>query len=515
MGCLLGIDIGTGGARALIIDEAGAVRASAASEYPLSIPRPLWAEQDPRDWWNGVRACVPEACAKAGVNGEDIAAIGLSGQMHGAVFLDPADEVIRPAILWCDQRTAAECREITERAGRETVERVTLNPVLTGFQAPKIVWLRNNEPDAFARVRRVLLPKDYIRLLLTGAYATEVSDASGTSLLNVRERKWSPEMATAAFVEENWLPECFESVEVSGHVSARAADALGLKPGTPVVGGGGDQAAGGIGSGIVKPGLVSSSLGTSGVVFAFADSPFVDDKLRTHTFCHSVPGKWHVMGVVISAGGALRWYRDTFCDEEKRLAEEQGIDPYELITASAGNIAPGADGLFFLPYLSGERTPYPDPYARGVFFGATLKHTRAHFARAVLEGVGFALADSFGLMQGMGIDATEVRVMGGGARSAVWKQILADITGRPHVTLNVDEGPAYGAALLAGVSQGVWSSIEEACSAALVPGQPVSPNPSDHSAYRSLHEFYTSLYTSLKDRFEALGDLQIEASVND
>jgi xylulokinase len=387
--------------------------------------------------------------------------------------------------------------------------------VLTGFQAPKIVWLRNNEPDAFARVRRVLLPKDYIRLLLTGAYATEVSDASGTSLLNVRERKWSPEMATAAFVEENWLPECFESVEVSGHVSARAADALGLKPGTPVVGGGGDQAAGGIGSGIVKPGLVSSSLGTSGVVFAFADSPFVDDKLRTHTFCHSVPGKWHVMGVVISAGGALRWYRDTFCDEEKRLAEEQGIDPYELITASAGNIAPGADGLFFLPYLSGERTPYPDPYARGVFFGATLKHTRAHFARAVLEGVGFALADSFGLMQGMGIDATEVRVMGGGARSAVWKQILADITGRPHVTLNVDEGPAYGAALLAGVSQGVWSSIEEACSAALVPGQPVSPNPSDHSAYRSLHEFYTSLYTSLKDRFEALGDLQIEASVND
>ena len=507
MGCLLGIDIGTGGARALIIDEAGAVRASAASEYPLSIPRPLWAEQDPRDWWNGVRACVPEACAKAGVNGEDIAAIGLSGQMHGAVFLDPADEVIRPAILWCDQRTAAECREITERAGRETVERVTLNPVLTGFQAPKIVWLRNNEPDAFARVRRVLLPKDYIRLLLTGAYATEVSDASGTSLLNVRERKWSPEMAAAAFVEENWLPECFESVEVSGHLSAQAADALGLRAGTPVVGGGGDQAAGGLGSGIVKPGLVSSSLGTSGVVFAFAGSPFVDDKLRTHTFCHAVSGKWHVMGVVLSAGGSLRWYRDTFCEDEKRAAAERGVDPYELITASAKDIPPGADGLFFLPYLSGERTPYPDPCARGVFFGATLKHTKAHFARAVLEGVGFAMADSFSIMRGMGIDATQARVMGGGARSTVWTQILADITGCPHVTLNVDEGPAYGVALLAGVSQGVWGSIEEACSAALVPVRTVSPDAAASGAYQGLHEFYTSLYGSLKERFAALNDI--------
>lgn len=514
MGYFLGIDIGTGGARALVIDESGAVRGSATAEYPLSIPRPLWAEQNPADWWDGVCSCVPSACQKAGISGTDIAAVGLSGQMHGAVFLDAQDQVIRPSILWCDQRTAAECAEITARAGRETVERVTLNPVLTGFQAPKAVWLKNNEPEAFARVRKVLLPKDYIRLKLTGAYATEVSDASGTSLLNVVARKWSPEMASAAFVEERWLPECFESVEVSGRISAGAAEALGLAAGTPVVGGGGDQAAGGLGCGIVVPGLVSSSIGTSGVVFAFADSPFADQKLRTHTFCHAVPGKWHVMGVVLSAGGSLRWFRDTFCEEEKRAAAQRGVDPYDLITASAADIPPGADGLFFLPYLSGERTPYPDPSARGVFFGATLKHTKAHFARAVLEGVGFALADSFEILRAMGVEATQVRAMGGGARSDVWRQMLADITGRPHVTLNVDEGPAYGVALLAGVSQGVWSSIEEACSATIRPASMVEPDRARSQRYQELHSFYISLYASLKDRFADLASLSRETELD-
>ncbi|MEI6913536.1 MAG: xylulokinase [Armatimonadota bacterium] len=504
----LGIDIGTSGTRSLVIDGDGKCVGSAVAEYPLLTPKPLWAEQHPEDWWTAVVSSVPAACKKAGIDPKEIGGIGLSGQMHGAVFLDAQDQVIRPSILWCDQRTAKECAEITERAGRETVERITLNPVLTGFQAPKIVWLKNNEPDAFKRVRKVLLPKDYIRLKLTGSYATEVSDASGTSLLNVRERKWSPEMAAAAYVEEDWLPECFESVEVSGHVNREAADCLGLKEGMPVVGGGGDQAAGGLGSGIVETGLVSTSLGTSGVVFAYADQPFVDQKLRTHTFCHAVPGKWHVMGVVISAGGSLRWYRDTFCQQEKEQAQSQGVDAYDLMTAAADEVPLGSEGLFYLPYLSGERTPYPDPYARGVFFGATLAHSKAHFARAVLEGVSHALQDCFDLLNAMGVDASQVRAMGGGAKSAFWKQMLADMTGRTHVTLNVDEGPAYGVALLAGVSQGAWGSIQEACNATLKPVNPVEPDSAKTQAYKPLHQFYASLYDALKDRFAVLADLQ-------
>lgn len=507
MGFFLGIDIGTGGARALVIDEEGSVRGSATSDYPLLTPRPLWAEQNPEDWWSGVVRAVPAAFDEAGISGSDIGAIGLSGQMHGAVFLDGWGEVIRPSILWCDQRTAAECEEITTRAGSDVVESVTLNRVLTGFQAPKIVWLKNNEPEAFSRIRKVLLPKDYIRYRLTGAFATEVSDASGTSLLNVVERNWSPEMMAAAFVEESWLPECFESVVPSANLSREAAEMLGLRAGTPVVGGGGDQAAGGVGSGVVETGLVSSSLGTSGVVFAHADRPFVDPQLRTHTFCHAVPGKWHVMGVVISAGGSLRWYRDTFCELEKHEAAAQGIDPYELITSSAESIEPGCEGLFYLPYLSGERTPYPDPYARGVFFGATLAHTKAHFSRAVLEGVGFALKDSFDIMRGMGVDAAQVRAMGGGAKSAVWRKMLADILGRTHVTLNVEEGPAFGVALLAGVSQGAWTSVEEACRATLHPVLRDEADPGRTEQYARLHGFYSSLYAALKDRYSAAAEL--------
>lgn len=510
MSHFLGIDIGTGGARCLVIDGEGRVRGSATAEYPLSTPRPLWAEQEPEDWWQAVLRAAPESMRQAGVSGADIGAIGLSGQMHGAVFLDAAGQVIRPAILWCDQRTAAECEEITGRAGADQVARITLNPVLTGFQAPKIVWLKNNEPEAFSRVRKVLLPKDYIRYRLTGAFATEVSDASGTSLLNVRERCWSPEMMEASFVEPEWLPECFESVEPSAEVSPEAAERLGLRAGTPVVGGGGDQAAGGVGSGIVEPGLVSSSLGTSGVVFAYAEEPFVDPQMRTHTFCHAVPGKWHVMGVVLSAGGSLRWFRDTFCQDIRARAAEQGADPYDLMTAEAAAVPPGCQGLFFLPYLSGERTPYPDPYARGVFFGATLAHTRAHFTRAVLEGVGFALKDSFDILRSIGVDATEVRVMGGGARSRVWRRILADIVGRTHVTLNVDEGPAFGVALLAGVSQGAWSTVQEACRATLSTVEREEPGPEAAQRYAPMHAFYSSLYAALRERFAGLARLSDE-----
>lgn len=508
MSYFLGIDIGTGGARSLVIDEQGRLLGSASSEYPLLTPKPLWAEQHPQDWWQGVLRCLPDACRKAGISPSGISAVGLSGQMHGAVFLDEKDAVIRPAILWCDQRTADECDEITERAGAQAVHRITLNRVLTGFQAPKAVWLKNNEPEAHRRIRKLLLPKDYIRFKLTGAYATEVSDASGTSLLNVVERKWSPEMMEAAFVEESWLPECFESVEVSATVSREGAQATGLREGTPVVGGGGDQAAGGIGSGVVDTGLVSTSLGTSGVVFAYADKPFVDPLLRTHTFCHAVPGKWHAMGVVISAGGSLRWYRDTFCEEEKRLALQQNKDAYDLILQAAEDIAPGCEGLFYLPYLSGERTPYPDPFARGVFFGATLSHTRAHFSRAVLEGVSFALKDSFEILNSIGVDAQQVRVMGGGARSGFWRQLLADVVGRTHVTLNVEEGAAFGVALLAGVSQGAWSSVQEACSATLTTHQSCESDSTRTLAYKPLHRFYQSLYSAMKERFSALAELQ-------
>lgn len=509
MSYFLGIDIGTGGCRSLVINDAGVAIGSASSEYPLSTPRPLWAEQDPEDWWQGVLASVPAACGKAGIKPGAIKAIGLSGQMHGAVFLDASGNVVRPSILWCDQRTAAECTEITNRVGKDVVARITLNPVLTGFQAPKIVWLKNNEPGHFTRVRKVLLPKDYIRLKLTGTYATEVSDASGTSLFNVVERKWSPEMMAGVYVEGSWLPECFESVEVSSNISREAASLTGLKKGTPVVGGGGDQAAGGVGLGIVESGLVSSSLGTSGVVFAHVDKPLADPQLRTHTFCHAVPGKWHVMGVVISAGGSLRWYRDTFCEEEKVKAARDSQDPYDLMTEAAIKTPIGAEGLFWLPYLSGERTPYPDPYARGVFFGATLMHTKAHFTRAVLEGVGFAMKDSFDIMKTMGIDASQVRVFGGGAKSAVWRQMMADIIGRTHTTMNVEEGPAFGVALLAGVSQGAWGSIEEACRAALKPGKLSVPNGPSTQKYERLHEFYQSLYPALKDKFQALSGLAL------
>lgn len=512
MGLYLGIDIGTSGARALIIDESGSVKGSGSSEYPLSTPRPLWAEQDPEDWWQGVKQAFAIACNNAGVSASDVSAIGLSGQMHGAVVLDGNDRVIRPSILWCDQRTAAECAEITERAGESVVKEITLNPVLTGFQAPKVVWLKNNEPDNYARIKRLLLPKDYIRFRLSGAYATEVSDASGTSLLNIRKRSWSLEMLEAAMVEESWLPECFESVEASTEVSAKAASELGLKAGAPIVGGGGDQAAGGVGTGIVEEGLVSSSLGTSGVVFAHADEPFVDEKLRTHTFCHAVPGKWHTMGCVISAGGSLRWYRDTFCSEEKTASASSGRDAYDLMTETASAIPEGSEGLYFLPYLSGERTPYPDPNARGVFFGATLSHTKAHFTRAVLEGVGYGLLDSFSLMQKMGIKADQVRVFGGGAKSPMWTQLLTNLIGLRHVTLNVDEGPAFGVALLAAVSQGVWPTIQDACRATLKPAKSYEPDSEATARYHKRHLFYQSLYPALKDRYQQLADLESSLS---
>ncbi len=507
MSYLLGIDVGTSGTKAVLIAETGSVVARASLEYPLTSPRPLWSEQDPADWWTAVCGTTRLVLQQSGVEPREITGIGLSGQMHGAVFLDESNDVIRPCILWNDQRTEAECAWITERVGKERVVDLISNPVLTGFTAGKIVWLRNHEPENYARVRKVLLPKDYIRLRLTGEFATEVSDASGTALFNVRKRVWSAEMLDAIGIPEDWVPRATESPEISGRISEFAAGAAGLSPGTPVVGGGGDQAAGAVGNGIVESGIVSSTVGTSGVVFAYSDHPVVDPQLRLHTFCHAVPGAWHLMGVMLSAGGSLQWYRDTFCQPEKVVAGALGRDPYELICAEAARAPVGAEGLIFLPYLTGERSPHADPNARGVLFGLTRRTDRAQVARAVLEGVAYGLRDSFEVMEEMRVPIREVRASGGGSRSTLWRQIQADVTGHAHVTIDVDEGPALGAALLAGVGTGVYESVAEACRAAIRVQESTSPCTANHSAYRRFHRVYQSLYSNLRENFATIADI--------
>ena len=498
---LVGIDIGTSGTKTILMDETGEVRARATQEYPLYTPRPQWSEQDPADWWAATCATVQKVLQTAGIEAREIAGIGLSGQMHGSVFLDEAGEIIRPALLWNDQRTQAECDWITETVGREKIVELISNPVLTGFTAGKIVWLRNHEPQNYARVRHVLLPKDYIRYKLTGEFATEVSDASGTALFNVRKRQWADEMLGAIDIPRDWMPASHESQEISGRVSEAAAKATGLLAGTPVVGGGGDQAAGAVGNGIVETGIVSSVIGTSGVVFAFSDNPVVDPDLRLHTFCHSVPDKWHLMGVTLSAGGSLQWYRDAYCQPEKVVAGALGRDPYDLICAEADEVPAGAEGLLFLPYLSGERTPYPDANARGVLFGLTRRSDRAHVARAILEGVAYSLRDTFEIMKQMGVPIRQVRASGGGAKSKIWRQILSDVTGHAHATISVDEGPALGAALLAGVGAGIYGSVAEACKATVEVRFAADPCVTNHAAYDRFYKVYQNLYAHLKQDF--------------
>mgnify|MGYP005840266653 CR=1 FL=1 len=506
MDYLLGIDIGTSGTKALLINASadGEVVASATRTYPLYTPKPLWAEQEPEDWWQATIAAVADVIREAGVDSKDIKGVGLSGQMHGSVFLDEDNEVIRPAILWCDQRTQAECDWIMDTVGRDRVVDLISNPVLTGFTAGKIIWLRNNEPELYAQVRRVLLPKDYIRFRLTGEFATEVSDASGTALFNVRKRDWAYEMLDAIRIPREWMPRAYESPEVSGRVSAEAASVTGLVEGTAVVGGGGDQAAGAVGNGVVEPGIISSTVGTSGVVFAFAEKPVVDPELRVHTFCHAVPDKWHVMGVMLSAGGSLRWYRDTFGESEAAVARAVGRDTYDIMSEEAAKVVAGCEGLLFLPYLAGERTPYPDANARGVFFGITLRSNRAHMVRSVLEGVAYGLRDSFGILEEMGVPILQVRASGGGARSDVWRQIQADVTGRDHVTINVDEGPALGVALLAGVGTGIYPDVETACRSVISITSITKANSAAKAVYDRYYEVYRSLYQSLKDEFAAV-----------
>jgi xylulokinase len=501
---VIGLDVGTTGTKTILMNEQGAVTARAVAEYPLLSPKPGWAEQDPQCWWDACVKTLRDIVTSGGVNAQDIVAMGLTGQMHGSVFLDSNNDVVRPPILWCDQRTAKQCEFITEKIGASRLIELVCNPALTGFTAPKILWLRENEPENYARVARVLLPKDYIRFRLTGEFATEVSDASGTLLFDVKNRRWSDEVLSELDIPADFMPKCYESPEVTGTVNKEVAELLGLKPGIPVVGGGGDQAAGAVGNGIVRQGIISATVGTSGVVFAFSDKVTLDPEGRVHTFCHAVPGTWHVMGVMLSAGGSLRWYRDTFAEPEKSVAALAGRDPYEYITEQAATAPAGSEGLIFLPYLTGERTPHADPHARGVLFGLSLRHTKAHVARAILEGVAYGMRDSLEIIKGMGVPITEIRASGGGARSRLWRQIQADVDGVPMATINVDEGPAYGAALLAAVGAGLFNSVQEACGATISVSDTVEPAKEATEIYERYYSVYRAVYPDLKEHFREI-----------
>lgn len=497
MAYLTGLDIGTSGAKAVICDEAGRLLAAATSEYPLSQPRPLWSEQHPADWWRGAQEAVRAAVARSGVAPDQIVGIGLTGQMHGATFLDDTDAVIRPAILWNDQRTAEACAEITARVGAERLIAITGNPALTGFQAPKIVWLRAEEPEHFARVARVLLPKDYIRLLLTGEYATDASDAAGTLLLDLRARDYSGEVLDALEIPRAWLPRVYEGPEVTGRLRPQAAEALGLPAGLPVVAGGGDNAAAAVGTGVVRAGVLSSSIGTSGVLFAHSDTPALDPGGRLHGFCHAVPGAYHLMAVTLSAGGAFQWLRNSL----RAIAPELS---YDQLVALAEEVPPGAEGLLFAPYLTGERTPHLDPLARGAWVGLTSRHSLGHLTRALLEGVVFSLRDGLEIMRGLGVPAQEIRATGGGGKSPFWRQLQADIYGAAVQTLAAEEGPAYGAALLAGVGAGVYPGVQEAVAAGVRVAGVTEPDPARVARYNELYAVYTEVYPALRATLHAL-----------
>lgn len=497
MTVLLGIDISTTGAKALLVAADGHVVGSATTPLTLSTPKPLWSEQNPYEWWDGVVASIRRVLAETGVNPGAIAAIGLTGQMHGLTLLDEHGEVLRPAILWNDQRTGPQCDEIRRRLGKERLIQITGNDALTGFTAPKILWVQQNEPEVYAKARQALLPKDYIRYRLTGAYGCDKADGAGTILFDLKARDWSPEVLAALDIPAAWLPPTFEGPAITGRVSREAAAVTGLVEGTPVVAGGGDQAAQAVGVGAVEPGIIALTLGTSGVVFATTPTALIEPEGRLHAFCHAVPGRWHFMGVMLSAAGSLQWYRDT-------LAPDMGFD---ALIAEAEAAPPGSEGLLFLPYLTGERTPYPDPLARGAWVGLTIRHTRGHLTRAVLEGVAFGIKDSFTLIESAGLGAIrQVRISGGGARSALWRQIMADVLGVELVTVNTTEGAAYGAALLAAVGAGLYASVDEACAAAIrITGQTL---PSPHAeTYRAWYPRYRALYPALAGEFAAIAEV--------
>lgn len=505
MSYYIGIDIGTSGTKSIIIDEKGAILAESSATYQVYMPKPLWTEQDPEDWWTAVVKTVKAVVKASKVKAADVKAIGLSGQMHGSVFLDAKKKVIRKALLWNDQRTSAECDEITKRAGgREKLISMVANPALTGFTAPKLLWLRNNEPKNYDRLKHLLLPKDEIRRRLTGELATEVSDASGMLLLDVVNRCWSKELLGKLDIDPSILAKVYESEEVTGTLLPEVAKELGLTTACKVVGGAGDCAAGAVGNGIVKQGVLTTSLGTSGVVFVHSDTPQYDQQGRLHTFCHAVHGKWHMMGVTLSAAGSLQWFVDNIC---KELVQKRGIDPYKIINEEAAAVPALSNGLFFLPYLAGERTPHADANARGCFIGLTNSHSRGHMARAVMEGVAFSLRESLTIIRDLDIPVKEIRVSGGGAKSDLWKQILADTFGQPACTINAEQGPAFGVALLAAVGDGAYKNIEEACKGAIHVVHKVPPKKPASKAYDAGFPVYQGLYQHLKQDFLAISKL--------
>jgi xylulokinase len=494
MAFVLGIDASTTATKAVLIDESGAVAGVGASEYGFEVPQPGWTEQDPDLWWDGALASIRSVLASTGVRGDDVVAVGLTGQMHGLVLLDAADKALRPAILWNDQRTAHACDEIRAVVGPERLIAITGNDALTGFTAPKLVWVRDHEPDTWSRVAHVLLPKDYVRLRLTGDHAMDKADGAGTILFDLAARDWSPEVVAALRIDPAWLPPTLEGPVVTGSVSAEAAAATGLRAGTPIVAGGGDQAANAVGTGAVDAGVVALSLGTSGVTFAATREPLIEPAGRVHAFCHAVPGRWHMMSVMLSAAGSLRWFRDALAP---------GVE-FAALSGEAGGVAPGADGLLFLPYLSGERSPHPDPLARGAFVGLTLGHERRHLTRAVMEGVAFGLKDGLDLMVDAGVPApSQIRASGGGTASSVWRQILADVLGAEIATVRTTEGAAYGAGMLAAVGVD-WFGDVDAIAAAWVETTPVAAPGPDQPRYAELHAEYRNLYPALAPTFHAL-----------
>ncbi|MCS6907375.1 MAG: xylulokinase [Anaerolineales bacterium] len=487
-----GIDVSTTATKALLVNEEGEVIATATKEYSFETPKPLWSEQHPDLWWEAAQVVLRLVFQQSGINSSEIGAIGLTGQMHGLVLLDRQGNVLRPAILWNDQRTQKQCEEIHERLGRERFIQITGNPALTGFTAPKILWVKENEPEIFARVAHILLPKDYVRYRLTGQFAMDKADGAGTVLMDLGRRAWSEEILEALEIPIDWMPTLFEGTEITGEITKEASQVTGLTAGTPVVGGGGDQAAQAVGVGSVTEGIVALTLGTSGVVFASTDHPFIEPEGRLHAFCHAAPGKWHLMGVMLSAAGSLRWFHDSFAPS---LSYEELVEP-------AAQIPIGCEGLLFLPYLTGERTPYPDPFARGAFVGLTVRHSLAHCVRAVLEGVAFGLRDSFELIRSVGMTPLkQVRLSGGGAKSLLWRQILADVLNIELVTVNTTEGAAFGAALLAAVGARKFPDITTACEQIVRITGCISPNQAAVEQYEAIYPLYRELYPTLKPRY--------------
>lgn len=504
---LIGIDLGTSGTKTVLFDRSGQVIASKTVEYPLYQEQNGWAEQDPADWWHAAAETVRAVLSESAVDPADVKGLGISGQMHGLVMLDEAGAVLRKSIIWCDQRTGEECRELTEKVGARRLIDITANPAMTGFTASKILWVRKHQPELYRKCAHILLPKDYVRYMLTGDFATEVSDASGMQLLDVPNRCWSRELLALLDIDEGLLPKVYESPEITGTITPEAARLTGLKAGTPVVGGAGDNAAAAVGTGVVRDGKAFTTIGTSGVVFAHTDKITIDPQGRVHTFCCAVPGAWHVMGVTQGAGLSLKWFRDNFCDAEKSAAQGMGVDPYVLMDREAERSPIGCNKLLYLPYLMGERTPHLDPDCRGVFFGLSAIHTKFDLLRAVMEGVTYSQRDSVEVLRGMGVEMKEMLACGGGGSSPLWRQMLADVYNCPVKTVRSKEGPALGAAILAGVGTGLYPSVQAACDAMIRLNPAQEPIPENVPRYEAVYQVYRSLYPAMKDRFQALAAL--------